>query len=281
MKDQEPVKILYITQEINPYIKETEIADICRQFPQYTIDKGCEIRTFMPCFGHINERRNQLHEVQRLSGLNVIIDDNDHPLIIKVATIQATRMQVYFIDNEDYFHRNGIAKDKEGNFFNDNDERGIFYVRSVLETIKKLRWTPDIIHINGWISALAPLYIKKSYASDPFFANSKIIYSIYKDDFECPICEGFDNRVLYSDIELSDVETLKGELLKTETLNKLAINYSDAVISASDSISSELESYIIEKNIPYLPYQEDNMLDNYWDFFCKVFPKLKEGEKDE
>ncbi|MEE1090927.1 MAG: glycogen/starch synthase [Paludibacteraceae bacterium] len=280
MKDQEPVKILYITQEINPYIKETEIADICRQFPQYTIDKGCEIRTFMPCFGHINERRNQLHEVQRLSGLNVIIDDNDHPLIIKVATIQATRMQVYFIDNEDYFHRNGIAKDKDGNFFDDNDERGIFYVRSVLETIKKLRWTPDIIHIHGWISALAPLYIKKSYASDPFFANSKIIYSVYNDDFECPIREGFDNRVLFDDINPEDVELLKGELLKTETLNKIAINYSDAVICSSNTISEEVERYIKEKNVPYLPYQEENMQEGYWNFFCEVYPQLKDSEED-
>ena len=280
MKDQEPVKILYITQEINPYIKETEIADICRQFPQYTIDKGCEIRTFMPCFGHINERRNQLHEVQRLSGLNVIIDDNDHPLIIKVATIQATRMQVYFIDNEDYFHRNGISKDKDGNFFDDNDERGIFYVRSVLETIKKLRWTPDIIHIHGWISALAPLYIKKSYASDPFFANSKIIYSVYNDDFECPIREGFDNRVLFDDINPEDVELLKGELLKTETLNKIAINYSDAVICSSNTISEEVERYIKEKNVPYLPYQEENMQEGYWNFFCEVYPQLKDSEED-
>lgn len=276
MKDQEPVKILYITQEINPYIKETEIAEICRQFPQYTIEKGCEIRTFMPCFGHINERRNQLHEVQRLSGLNVIIDDNDHPLIIKVATIQAARMQVYFIDNEDYFHRNGIAKDKEGNFFDDNDERIIFYVRSVLETIKKLRWTPDIIHINGWIASLAPLYIKKTYASDPFFANSKIIYSVYKDDFECPIREGFDNRALLNDIEPQDVEILKGEILKTENLHKLAINYSDGIICGSDTISEELESYIKEKNIPYLPYQGENMQEGYWNFFCEIYPKLKE-----
>ena len=280
MKEKEPVKILYITQEINPYIKETEIADICRQFPQYTIDKGCEIRTFMPCFGHINERRNQLHEEQRLSGLNVIIDDNDHPLIIKVATIQATRMQVYFIDNEDYFHRNGIAKESDGTYFDDNDERGIFYVRSVLETIKKLRWTPDIIHIHGWISALAPLYLKTSYASDPFFANSKIIYSVYSENFECAIREGFDNRVLFNDIEPNDVEMLKGELLKSETLNKIAVKYSDAVICASDSISEELESYIKEKGIPYLPYQGENMQEGYWNFFCEVYPQLKEGEED-
>jgi starch synthase len=234
----------------------------------------------MPCFGHINERRNQLHEVQRLSGLNVIIDDNDHPLIIKVATIQATRMQVYFIDNEDYFHRNGIAKDKEGNFFDDNDERGIFYVRSVLEIIKKLRWTPDIIHINGWISALAPLYIKKSYASDPFFANSKIIYSVYNDNFECPIREGFDERVLFDEIELKDVEILKGELLKTDTLNKLAIDYSDAVICASETISEEVERYIKEKNVSYLSYQGEDMFDKYWEFFGEVYPQLKEYDED-
>lgn len=280
MKDKEPVKILYITQEINPYIKETEIADICRQFPQYTIDKGCEIRTFMPCFGHINERRNQLHEVQRLSGLNVIIDDNDHPLIIKVATIQATRMQVYFIDNEDYFRRNGIAKDKEGNFFDDNDERGIFYVRSVLETIKKLRWTPDIIHIHGWISALAPMYIKKSYSSDPFFANSKIIYSIYKDNFECPIKEGFEKRALFNDIEEDDTKLLIGSTLNTETLHKIAINFSDAVINASDTISEELERYIKDKNIPYLPYDEENAHESYWNFFTQIYPALNEGNND-
>ena len=280
MKDQEPVKILYITQEIDPYIKETEISDICRKFPQYTQEKGCEIRTFMPCFGHINERRNQLHEVQRLSGMNIIIDDSDHPLIIKVATIQNTRMQVYFIDNEDFFHRYGIAKDKNGIFFEDNDERAIFYIRSVLETIKKLRWTPDIIHINGWISSLAPMYIKKSYASDPFFSNSKIIYSIYKDNFECKIREGFDNRVLFNEIELDNVTSLKGEILNTETLHKLAIDYTDAVICGSETISEELETYIKEKNIPYLPYSEENLQERYWNFFTQIYPELNNKDND-
>jgi starch synthase len=143
-----------------------------------------------------------------------------------------------------------------------------------------LRWTPDIIHIHGWISALAPLYIKKSYASDPFFANSKIIYSVYNDDFECPIREGFDNRVLFDDINPEDVELLKGELLKTETLNKIAINYSDAVICSSNTISEEVERYIKEKNVPYLPYQEENMQEGYWNFFCEVYPQLKDSEED-
>ena len=281
MKDQELVKILFITQEINPYIKETEIADICRNFPQYTQEKGCEIRTFMPCFGHINERRNQLHEVQRLSGMNIIIDDADHPLIIKVATIQSTRMQVYFIDNEDFFHRHGIERDKNGEFFDDNDERGIFYVRSVLETIKKLRWTPDIIHINGWIAALAPMYIKKSYASDPFFANAKIIYSVYNNEFECGIKEGFDNRAMFDDIEISDLEILKGNTLKTETLNKIAINYADAVIAGSETIPQNIEQYINSKNIPYLPYpKEENLSEKYWEFFSNIYPKLEQKDDE-
>ena len=280
MKDQEPVKILFITQEIDPYTKETEIAEICRKFPQYAQEKGCEIRAFMPCFGHINERRNQLHEVQRLSGLNIIIDDSDHPLIIKVATVQGTRMQVYFIDNEDFFRRNGIAQDKEGTFFDDNDERGIFYVRSVLETIKKLRWTPDIIHVNGWISALAPMYIKKSYASDPFFANSKIIYSVYNDNFECKIREGFDNRALFDEIEESDVEILKGEVLSTEKLHKIAINHADAVICGSDTITEELERYIAEKGIPYLPHSEEDRYERYWNFFTQVHPELNGEDND-
>jgi starch synthase len=276
----EKKRVLIVAQEVYPYLPSSEMSEQTRGLLLKLQEKGCEPRTFMPRYGVVNERRNQLHEVQRLSGLNVIIDDNDHPLIIKVATIQATRMQVYFIDNEDYFHRNGIAKDKDGNFFDDNDERGIFYVRSVLETIKKLRWTPDIIHIHGWISALAPLYIKKSYASDPFFANSTIIYSVYSDDFECPIREGFDNRVLFDDINPEDVELLKGELLKTETLNKIAINYSDAVICSSNTISEEVERYIKEKNVPYLPYQEENMQEGYWNFFCEVYPQLKDSEED-
>ena len=273
-------RVLFVNSEIYPYLPESDIANIGRYLPQGIQERKKEIRSFMPRYGCINERKNQLHEVIRLSGMNIVINEVDRPLVIKVASISAARMQVYFIDNEDYFHRNGIAKDKDGNFFDDNDERGIFYVRSVLETIKKLRWTPDIIHIHGWISALAPLYIKKSYASDPFFANSKIIYSVYNDDFECPIREGFDNRVLFDDINAEDVELLKGELLKTETLNKIAINYSDAVICSSNTISEEVERYIKEKNVPYLPYQEENMQEGYWNFFCEVYPQLKDSEED-
>ena len=162
-------KVLFIAQEITPYLPESEIANVCRYLPQGVQERGREIRTFMPKYGNINERRNQLHEVIRLSGMNLIIDDTDHPLIIKVASIQAARMQVYFIDNEDYFQRKFITEDENGNSFDDNDERSIFFVRGVMETVKKLRRVPDIIHCHGWMTALAPLYIKKAYAEDPMF----------------------------------------------------------------------------------------------------------------
>lgn len=273
---KEPVKILFITQEINPYIQETEIADVCRRFPQYIQERGCEIRTFMPCYGHINERRNQLHEVQRLSGMNIIIDDSDHPLIIKVASIQAARMQVYFIDNEDYFHRKGITAGDDGIPFDDNDERAIFFVKSVLETIKKLRWTPDIIHCNGWITSLAPMYIKRTYNSDPFFANSKVIYSVYAEEFENQIKSGFEKRVVFEGVDPEEVKTLKGRTLKTSTLHKLAVDFSDGVICGSDTIQPDLERYIKKGKIPYLPYQPEDVdfRKETAKFFASIYPPL-------
>src|SRR5664280_799781 len=177
-------KVLFISQEITPYLGETKLSKIGRFLPQGIQERGKEIRTFMPRYGCINERRNQLHEVIRLSGMNLIIDDTDHPLIIKVASIQSARMQVYFIDNEDYFQRKNIIKDSKGNEFADNDERAIFYARGVLETVIKLRWAPDLIHCSGWLTSLVPLYIKKAYNDDPLFVNSKVIYSVYHDDFK-------------------------------------------------------------------------------------------------
>src|SRR5574344_470161 len=170
------VKVLYVPQEIFPYLPASEVSTISRELPQAIQEQGREIRTFMPKYGCINERRNQLHEVIRLSGMNLIIDDTDHPLIIKVASIQSARMQVYFIDNEDYFENREILADANGEEYDDNEERSIFFIRGVMETIKKLRWVPDIIHCHGWFSALAPLYIKKGYKDDPCFKNTKVVY---------------------------------------------------------------------------------------------------------
>ena len=270
---KEPVKILYISQEIDPYIKETEISEICRKFPQYTQEQGCEIRAFMPCYGHINERRNQLHEVQRLSGMNIIIDDTDHLLIIKVASIPGTRMQVYFIDNEEFFSRKGITHDKEGNTYEDNDERSIFFVRSVLETIKKLRWTPDIIHCNGWITGLAPLYIKRTYNSDPFFSQSVVIYSIYKEEFETNIQTGIERKIVLPGVEPDDFKSFKGKTISASAFHKIAIDFSDGIINCADTISPDIERYIQKKKSPFLQKtNEETYKEDYTNFFGELCP---------
>src|SRR6186997_1274807 len=159
-------KVLFISQEITPFLEVTEVGKIARHLPQGTQERGKEIRTFMPRFGVVNERRNQLHEVIRLSGMNLIIDETDHPLIIKVASIQSARMQVYFIDNEEYFQRKHVFEDAKKKQFKDNDERAIFFCRCVLETVKKLGWSPDLIHCHGWMTSFIPLFIKSSYRED-------------------------------------------------------------------------------------------------------------------
>ena len=198
-------KVLFITQEITPYVSESEMSLVGRNLPQAIQEKGREIRTFMPKWGNINERRNQLHEVIRLSGMNLIIDDTDHPLIIKVASIQSARLQVYFIDNEDFFQRKNTTVDDNGVEYDDNDERIIFFIRGVMETVKKLRWTPDVIHCQGWMTALAPLYIKKAYNDDPFFKNSKVVYSLFADDFQKPFNKAFADKLMIEGVEKSDV----------------------------------------------------------------------------
>ena len=189
-------KVLFITQEITPYVSESEMSLVGRNLPQAIQEKGREIRTFMPKWGNINERRNQLHEVIRLSGMNLIIDDTDHPLIIKVASIQSARMQVYFIDNDDYFQNRLQVVDENGVEYEDNDARAIFYARGVLETVKKLRWCPDVIHCHGWMTALAPLYIKKAYKDEPSFRDAKVVFSLYDNDFKEPFHPDFASKLL-------------------------------------------------------------------------------------
>lgn len=268
------IRILFISQEITPYLPETEIATISRQLPQATQEKGREIRTFMPKFGCINERRNQLHEVIRLSGMNLIIDDTDHPLIIKVASIQAARMQVYFIDNEDYFPRksNGDNGDESCNFldFDNNEERSIFFIRGVLETVKKLRWTPDIVHCHGWLTALAPLYIKKAYNDEPSFRNSKIVYSLYENAFETPFDKSFADKLMLEGITKDDLKSID-QGADYEALNKLAIDFSDGVIQGSRNVNNALSEYATASNKLFLPYQDPEIyIDAYNDFYDKV-----------
>lgn len=242
-----------------------------RYLPQAVQDRGRETRTFMPKFGAINERRNQLHEVIRLSGMNLIIDDTDHPLIIKVASIQSARLQVYFIDNEDFFHRKNTVADENGEEYSDNDERTIFFVRGVMETVKKLRWTPDVIHCLGWMTALAPLYIKKAYNQDPFFKNSKVIYSLFNDDFKSPFRSLFADKLLLEGIDPKDVSHLKKSDIDYVSLSKLAIDYSDGVIQSEPDTNTDVVEYVQGINKKFLPYKEDeDYADDYVRFYDSV-----------
>ena len=266
----EKTKVLFISQEITPYLPETEMSKAGRYLPQGIQERGKEIRTFMPRYGSINERRNQLHEVIRLSGMNLIIDDTDRPLIIKVASIQSARMQVYFIDNEDYFHRKHTLKDENGEFFSDNDERAIFFARGVLETVKKLRWNPDIVHCHGWFTSLVPKKKKKSYNEDPLFTNSKVVYSIYNDEFDKPLRKEFKDKLKIEGITNKDIKKIKDNP-DFVNLSKLAIDHSDAVIKGSEQINSDLESYLGQIKKPTLDYQtEDKYIDAYSEFYDQI-----------
>ena len=262
-------RILYISQEITPYLPETEMSTIARNLPQGIQERGKEIRTFMPRFGCINERRNQLHEVIRLSGMNLIIDENDHPLIIKVASIQAARMQVYFIDNEDFFHRKSTLQDADDKFFEDNDERAIFFTRGVIETVKKLQWAPDLIHCHGWFTSLIPMYIKKYYHDDPLFQNSKLVTSVYNTEFETPLNKRLKEKLTSDGFDSKNLEILTNPTY--ENFVKLAINYSDGVINGSQEINSGIESHIKENGVQHLGFQdEENYMNAYNEFYDKL-----------
>ena len=264
-------KVLYISQEIFPYLPSSPVADMGRYLPQAVQDRGRETRTFMPKFGAINERRNQLHEVIRLSGMNLIIDDTDHPLIIKVASIQSARLQVYFIDNDDFFRRKNTIADNDEIEYSDNDERTIFFIRGVMETVKKLRWTPDVIHCLGWMTALAPLYIKKAYNQDPFFKNSKVIYSLFQDDFKQPFRSLFADKLLLDGIEPEDVANLKKGDIDYVELTKLAIDYSDGVIQSVPDTNTAVLDYISSTGKKFIPYREDeDYADDYVRFYDSV-----------
>ncbi len=266
----EKTRILFISQEITPYLPKSEISNIGRHLPQGIQERGKEIRTFMPRYGCVNERRNQLHEVIRLSGMNLVINDADHPLIIKVASIQAARMQVYFIDNEDYFQRKHVLFDENGTYFEDNDERAMFFARGVLETVIKLRWAPDVIHCHGWFSSLVPLYIKRFYKDDPLFTDSKIVYSVYNDDFTPSLNPALTTKLLEEDgITEGDMKGIKDP--GYVNLSQMAIDFSDGIIKGSEEINSEVERYIQESGKMYLDYQTpDQYIDKFNEFYDKV-----------
>ena len=267
----ESKKVLFVSQEITPYLPETELSQIGRNLPQAIQETGKEIRTFMPKYGNINERRNQLHEVIRLSGMNLIIDDTDHPLIIKVASIQAARMQVYFIDNEDYFHRKSVFYDKENNFYEDNDERAIFFCKGVIETVKKLGWAPDIVHCNDWMTSLIPMYLKTTYKSDPIFHNTKTVFTIYNNAFDYKFNGDLIDKVKMLDIDDSMLTNLEsGDF---EGFIKIGIEYSDSVIKAGEKLETNLNKLFDkipgDKKVDKID-KEDDYLESYYNLYHEL-----------
>lgn len=261
-------KILYVCQEIFPYLPESEQSALCRQLVQAMQERGNEIRTFMPRYGCINERRNQLHEVIRLSGMNLIIDDNDHQLIIKVASIPTARVQIYFIDNDDYFSRKAVLTDAGGNYFADNDERSIFFARGVLETVKKLRWTPSIVHCHGWFSSVVPVYLKHVFADDPIFRDVKVVVSLYGDGFSGELDPGFGAKIAGEGVKDKNLAIL--DTPSYENLCRFVMEYADGVVAASPDVDPKVLDMARASGKPMLEYQSpeaEDFFDNYNRFY--------------
>ncbi|MCD7970522.1 MAG: glycogen/starch synthase [Alistipes sp.] len=261
-------KILYVCQEITPYLPETDMSRLCRTLSQSMQEKGNEIRTFMPRYGNINERRNQLHEVIRLSGMNLIIDDNDHQLIIKVASIPSARVQIYFIDNDDYFSRKATLADSDGNYFPDNDERAIFFARGVLETVKKLRWEPGIVHCHGWFSSVVPIYLRYVFNDDPVFRDVKIVTSLYGDAFPGELDPAFASKIAHEGVPADQLSLISQP--SYENLIKFVISQSDGIIMETEEPGAAIAAWLKESGKPVLEYQDKSdtaYLDTYQKFY--------------
>jgi starch synthase len=245
-------KILFVSSELVPYLPENEVSQMSYETPKMVNGNGGQIRIFMPRYGNINERRHQLHEVIRLSGMNLVINDMDMPLIIKVASIPKERIQVYFIDNEEYFKRKATFTDENGTLFPDNDERAIFFAKGIVETVKKLNWSPDIIHVHGWMASLVPLYLKQYYADEPLFSESKVVTSVYSKGFDEDLNSELVKKIAFDGIAEDKISVLQKP--NYNNLLKVAVDNSDAVILASEAIPEELTNHISGLDKPVLSY---------------------------
>ena len=262
-------RILYVCQEITPYLPETHLSKLSRALPQAIQERGFEIRTFMPRYGNINERRNQLHEVIRLSGMNLIIDDNDHQLIIKVASIPSARVQIYFIDNDEYFQRKGALQDEEGAYYPDNDERAIFFARGVVETVRKLRWSPDVVHVHGWFAGFIALYMKVVYREDPLFAGVKVVVSVYNDAFPGRLDAQVGEKIRAEGITDSALEHLVDPTC--ENVMKFIASYADGVVFAEEGIDTGVKKFFENASLPLLRVESaENHADAYAEFYNRI-----------
>ncbi len=262
----EDKRILYVSSEVVPYLAENEVSLMSYDVPKMINDQGGQIRIFMPRYGNINERRHQLHEVIRLSGMNLVVNDLDMPLIIKVASIPKERIQVYFIDNDEYFKRKATFTDEEGTLYPDNDERAIFFAKGVVETVKKLNWVPDIIHVHGWMAAMLPIYMKHYYKDEALFADTKIVTSIYSQSFDGNLDIEMINKVKFDGIPADAIKHLATP--DYEHILMASIDHSDAVIIASENLSSSLTKYIESSGKPFLPFTpKDKFAEAYTNFY--------------
>jgi starch synthase len=262
----EDKRILYVSSEVVPYLAENEVSLLSYDVPKMINDQGGQIRIFMPRYGNINERRHQLHEVIRLSGMNLVVNDLDMPLIIKVASIPKERIQVYFIDNDEYFKRKATFSDEEGVLYPDNDERAIFFAKGVVETVKKLNWVPDIIHVHGWMASLLPIYMKHYYKDEALFSETKIVTSVYSQSFEGSLDTEMINKIKFDGVPQDAIQEL--ELPNYENLIKAAIKHSDGVIIASENVSASLTKFIESSGKPFLSFApKDKMTEAYTTFY--------------
>lgn len=262
-------RILFVTQEMEPYLVLSEIADLVNKLPKHCQEQGMEIRVLMPRFGVINERRHRLHEVVRLSGMNIIVDDDDYPLIIKVASLPGARLQVYFLDNEEFFKRKFIFKDEKEVLYEDNQDRMVFFCKGVLETVRKFGWPPNLIHCHGWMTSLIPMYVHTVYKNDPIFRNTKVIYSVYNETIEDSFDSRFKDKATINNLETSALDAFfEGDKIK---LHRGAIHYADALIKGSNSMDSDVQSAIEKSEKPTLEHTEgEDVLDVYCEFYNQL-----------
>ncbi len=264
------LRILYLASEVNPFLEISNVAEMTRKLPQEMQERGMEIRILMPRFGIINERKNRLHEVVRLSGINISIGEEEKPLIIKVASIPAAKLQVYFLDNEDYFQRKTVFTDKKGVFYDDNDERSIFFCKGALETVKKLGWAPDIVHCTDWMTALVPLYLKTTYKNDPIFKNTKSVFSVYNNTFDHTFGEDLISKVRMMDISDENLANLTSR--DFSALIKIGCEYADTVVKANDDISEQISNIMDELSGKKIeaPIADENIGETYYNLYTEL-----------
>ncbi|MGY6558698.1 MAG: glycogen/starch synthase [Nitritalea sp.] len=265
------LRILYVANEINPFLETSEVANFVRALPAAMQEMGMEIRILVPRFGLINERRNRLHEVVRLSGINISVGEEEKPLIIKVASIPNARLQVYFIDNDDYFQRKSVFHDKQERFYDDNDERAIFFCKGVLETVKKLGWAPDIVHCNDWMTSLIPLYLKTTYKKEPLFKDTKSVFGIYNTGFNHKFGDDLFEKVKMVDIDDKVLAPLATK--DYEGFLKIGMEYADVVIKnkdISEDLSKVIEECSKDKKCEINSEEEEKLFESYYNIYTEL-----------